>query len=1026
MNKNRMIRAALAAVLTACICSTSWAATEVAAASVERFEIRSQSLSDALRVYADQTGEQIVFFSEIGKGLKSSAVMGSFTREQALERLLKQTGLTYERLNTKTIAITDMARNAAKPIAGLSAGQGTAMTPVRVARSNGPEDTDTTPAQDEQTPQTPVAGKAEKTGSTEVVVTGSRLPRSEIESASPVLKFDREYIERSGFSTLEEFMRILPQNFSASGSGRQTVPNDENPVLIARQPGQSGLGLRGLGSNNTLVLINGRRAPLSGIGNRGTPTQQSFFDINTIPLGLIERIEIITDGASAVYGTDAIAGVVNIILKEEYNSTEIRTRFGGTQHGGAFERGATLTHGFSVGRLQTTTTLDGFQRQPLQGNQRPFSDSTDHTDQGGSDFRTNIGYPNTISARAGQFLPGVFNADGSPARQAVVPANQDGTALTAADFAATASGISLYDSADLYSLITPTERFGASTRLNFSASDRLNVYGEVAYTYTDSSALANPLISSNISGNSSVTPFIPASNPYNPFGIDLGFRMTHLELGPRDLVAETKSLRSLAGLQFDLGGDWSVEASAMYYLQDFFTSAPSVDNDALRAALNQTDPALALNLFGDFSTVGSTNSPGVYENIIGQSITEADSKIYSGDLLLRGPVWQLPAGLVRTAFGAEWSRQDRLRTTNAPSSVSPERSEEKRDDYAVFGELQIPLFSREHARPFLQRLELQLAGRWQDTGNAGDSFNPKYGLVWSPFKSLMFRGTFGTGYRAPALSELERPESQRTQTITDSTRVAPDNRYPVNVIVGSFPNLKPETSKTYGYGVVIQVPWIEGLSFSFDGYRKDQKNLTASLITQTMVDYEELFPGRIIRDEPSAEDMAAGRPGLIVEVDGRFSNFGRAVTEGWDGTVTYDLPTTSLGRFTFRVTGTLLGSYKVAFNPGDPLEERGGTFGFPQKVKGNASMFWNRERWGGAVFVYYQGAAERSSSDRVSAFTTTDMNLSFEWSENLRLQGGIGNIFDREPPFANTTWGYDGGFHSAKMRTYNATAIYRF
>src|SRR5690606_27262334 len=232
---------------------------------------------------------------------------------------------------------------------------------------------------------------------------------------------------------------------------------------------------------------------------------------------------------SAVYGTDAIAGVVNIILKEAYNSTEIKTRFGGTQHGGAFERNATFIHGFSAGRLQLTTTLDGFEREPMYGWQRPFSATGDHTAKGGSNFNSNIGYPNTVFALPGQTIPGVFNPNGSPATQAVIPSGQDGRNLTAADFAGLGGASAFYNQAELYSLITPTQRLGATSRLNFTFSDRLTLFGEAAYTYVDSSGLANPLVTSNTSGNVN-TGRIPANNPYNPFGVPLGFRMTHLEL----------------------------------------------------------------------------------------------------------------------------------------------------------------------------------------------------------------------------------------------------------------------------------------------------------------------------------------------------------------------------------------------------------------------------------------------------------------------------------------------------------------
>jgi iron complex outermembrane receptor protein len=851
-------------------------------------------------------------------------------------------------------------------------------------------------------------------------VTGSRLKQTDIEGVSPVLTFDTTFLLNAGFGTTEEFLRTLPQNFTAATSGRITVPNDENPTLAVRNPGQSGVGLRGLGSNNTLVLIDGRRAPLSGRGNNATTPPQGFFDINTIPMGMIERIEVLTDGASAIYGTDAVGGVINLILKRDFRETELRTRMAGTFDGGAFERGATLTSGYVRGPLKTSLVVDYFAREALMGSQRWFSASADQTPRGGSDFRTNIGYPTTIYALAGQTLRGLTNPNGTPATQAVVPARQDGRGLKAADFAATAGGRTYYSGGGLYSLITPTERHGLTGKGEYKVASWLTVHGDAAYTHNKSTMLANPVITSSQTG---ATVRIPATNPYNPFGQDLGFIVAHDELGSRRIITNTRSWRGTLGARLRLPRDWSADGSFVYHRQKLHGSTPAADNALVQAALAQTDPAKALNLFGDYYAKGATNAPGVYESIIRATTTDATSDIYNLEGLVRGAVWSLPAGDVQLAAGGEWNQQDRVRTTNNPSSIEPARSREVRNDYAAFAEMSVPLFSRKLERPLLRSLDLSLAARYQNIEDAGATTDPKVGLRWKPFKALLLRGTFGTGYRAPALTELERPEADSNpSTLLDRRRN--NERYPIHVVSGSDPNLEPETSKTYNYGFVYNVSAIAGLSFGLDAYRKEQRNLTTSLGTQVLIDNESLFADRIIRAAPTAADTAAGLPGRITDIDGRYLNFGLVVTEGLDYNVHYQQASPRWGRFNFQATASYLAAYKVAFNPGDPLVDRRGTFGFPQKFKGNAYLFWSKSRYGASVACYHQGTIDRSGA-AVASYTTFDVSASFEWNRRLRFQGGIGNIFNHEPPFVNMQFGYDGGFHSPKLRTYNLSATYK-
>jgi len=860
-----------------------------------------------------------------------------------------------------------------------------------------------------------------------VEVTGSRLKQVDVEGFSPVVSFQADFMASAGFGTLEEFLRTLPQNYTASATGRLGVPNDENPTLFTRSAGQSGVGLRGLGSNSTLVLIDGRRAPQSGKANPSTTPPQSFFDVNTIPFGMIERVEVLTDGASAIYGTDAIGGVVNIILKKNYNHSEIKTRVAGTTHGGAFERGLTLTSGYNSQKMKGTLVLDFFEREALQAMQRWFSRDGDLRPRGGSDLRLQIGYPLTIYALSGQTLRGLTNPAGTPATQAVAPLGQDGRSLKVSDFTATAGQRTFYNNAALYSLIPPSKRQGLTATGEYRLLPSLRAFAEVAYTHSKTDTLGNPLISSNAAGSAAGVR-IPAANPFNPFGQDLGVNISHEELGPRHALSDTGSWRGVAGLRAELPRGWTAEGSFMYYGQKLWSSQPSLVAAAvINAALAQTDPNKALNLFGDFYAKGATNAAGVYDSLVVTNNIRADSGIYTVDGFARGSVWTLPAGPVQLAVGATWEQQDRLRLTTTPSTLEPLRSREVRDSRAGYVEASVPLFSRKNAKPslFLRTLELQLAARRESIEGAGGTTNPKYAVRWQPFSALLVRASYGTGYRAPALSELERPETDTNpSTLLDRRRN--NERYALHVVTGSFPNLEPETSKTWNYGLVFNVPKVKGLSFGTDFYWKEQKNLTANLAAQTMLDNETLFAERITRGTPTAADTAAGLPGRITDIDARFSNFGRVLVQGFDFNATYQRTTEVWGRFTFRAAGTCAKSYKIAFNPGDALTERRGTFGFPQKWNGNGSVIWDRGRYGASLFCYYQGPAVTNAGARtLGSMTVWNLSSSYELSKRLRLQGGIGNLFDVAPPFADLTFGYDAGYHSAKQRTYNLSATYR-
>ncbi|MDB6114383.1 MAG: TonB-dependent receptor, partial [Lacunisphaera sp.] len=294
-------------------------ATSAAEAPRKNFNLPAADAVTALKKFSEQSGEQIVYPVEQVRDVTTNAVQGEYTARAALDKMLAGTDLVVVQ-DEKTGALAVRKSVLAKTLTG--------------------------------------ALKLET-----VTVLGSRIRQTESEGPSPVTVYDQDYMRATGAMTLADFLNYLPQTYSGIAAGRGSAPNELNPEFGQRtensfpltnfilgaadappgQTGVSGVSLRGLGSGSTLVLVDGRRAAQSGSGNRSTVSQQGFVDLNTIPFGMIDHVEVITDGASAIYGADAVAGVINIVLKKNWQGNELSGSYKASEHGGGRERQATLT-----------------------------------------------------------------------------------------------------------------------------------------------------------------------------------------------------------------------------------------------------------------------------------------------------------------------------------------------------------------------------------------------------------------------------------------------------------------------------------------------------------------------------------------------------------------------------------------------------------------------------------------------------------------------------------------------------------
>lgn len=897
-----------------------------------------------------------------------------------------------------------------------------------------------------------------------VQVTGSRIRRVDVEGPSPVSSYNQDYIRSTGAMNLADFLNTLPQTYGGIGAGRGSAPNDlslesgqrnengfpSSPFVGASpsltplgQTGVSGVSLRGLGSGSTLVLVDGRRPPQSAQRNLATSTGQSFFDLNTIPLGLIERIEVITDGTSAIYGADAVAGVINIILKKNWVGTELTSSFKFAEHGGGRERSVNLTTGFASGKFRGTISADYYDRAALYASQREFSANMDHRDKiryytaagvpvYGLDNRIQFGYPATVQASggvvAGTFdsIPGirvVLTPEGFATTPPVsaflprttIPPGQTTTLVSA-------QGQRPTNVADQLQLVPESERYGMGANGTYTFDSGLQLYAN--YRFSDSRGLAKslPAYSANV--------LIPAA--LNPFNQNVTIGMLHYEFGQINQRTKTKSHSVTTGVKGAFGASWIWDSAVSWSQSDLAQINRNFNNAAFIAAVQNPDPAQRFNPFIDVRAGGSSQV-ALYEKMALYPTVDALSESRSWDFTANGDVLPIWGGNIKAAAGVSYDKAESTNDSVTYSAIAvpvATRTVYKngRETYAAFSEVMVPIFGKQNAVTGLRRLEFQLAARYQDEGSAGNNLVPKYGVSWVPVKSLLLRASFSEGFRAPSLTETQVADQPPLNTNVNDPRRG-NVSTPVVVYRGPNPNLQAETSTNEFYGIVYEPEFIKGLNLSVNYYRTLQKDAIQSVSQSTILNNETLFPGRVVRIAPTPADIAANQPGAIESITTYFVNFGEVRNESLDFGVDYRLPWETFGRWRLSANAshTLEASRKLAPNQ-PPIDDTGDTYAAPD-WKGIGSIFWNGGPWNASANFSYMsgfksntagisGVPQLQSSPAVSKL---DIRFGYDfrkgiirgYAKDLRVSVGVSNVFDKQPPFFDVIYGYNAGLHSA-------------
>jgi iron complex outermembrane receptor protein len=968
------------------------------------FSIDPQDLSGALKMFAVQSHREIFFAPELTRGKTSKGVKGTYDDIKALKVILEETGLNFSVTASNAILVRDPADKAASSQAGASSGSADDASSSKEAGKKSSQDFRV--AQVDQGTAGPQVGKGKKedesdskkktAGLEEIIVTGSRIPTAAGQQTVPVRSYTREDIERSGQSTMGEFLNTLPDvsNFAFASAqlgfaGQQTVQ------------------LHGLPIGSTVTLLDGRRLETNTSG---------FFDLGNIPLAAVERIEILPVGASAVYGSDALGGAVNTILRKDFNGFEANATL---EHAsGVNDPNANLAWGKSwargsvslIGSYQERGELLGAQREPWSLTSLPASLPASTVSLFGSDSCA----PGNVYSPDGSNLPGLSSAE------AAIPAGITGIP-TLQQFVATA-GKQNVCSAGRYVDITPqSQREGALLSAHYNVTESIDIFTEVLYSHQHLRNQIAPQIQL-FQGS------VAANNPYNPFGEAVNVSFTYPGTGTQEIQSQSL-IRPLIGVRGAVFSDWHYEATAYLSRDRFHDVRLFTDFQKTSDALNSSDPATALNPFAS----GAPGTPqllsSLFDPATGTSETRYDDRIVSGQGILRGPVVQLPAGALQAVIGGEYGQEKQ----NSLLFGTP--SDLNRNTYAVFSEARIPLLAGGKSAQADERLALTLAGRYDHSNDFGGKATWQSGLLWRATDTLSFRGGYGQSYRAPRLGEVSGPQNVFPQPfglgIPDPSRGNTLVSDPVTLVSGPNFNLKPETGDSFTLGLEYSSQALPGLHTSLTWYDVKISNYISVESEADLLAFPNLFPGAVIRAPASPADQQQGFLGKITQLNELFYNFGDLRVGGFDADVSYAIDT-RVGRFTPSVAIANVYKWQSALLPGTPTMDGvskatifslGGGVGWSPRWKGTAALAWKQGplsmnlagRYIGRYLDYQLFV--NPNTHEIGNSWIVDFNARYEagqalanthsWLAGSYVALGAVNLLNKTPPFSYTQYWYD-------------------
>jgi iron complex outermembrane recepter protein len=828
------------------------------------------------------------------------------------------------------------------------------------------------------------SGEKKETKMEKFEVTGSRIKRLDAETVNPVLEVSVAKIESQGFATLGDALRALPFN-----NGQALTPMDSGTSFT---PGVSTINLRGLGNNNTLVLINGRRAvPYASPGFNGF---QTVFDLNSIPDSAIEKIEILKDGGSAIYGSDAVAGVVNVKLRRDFQGVDTSVQFGNYGNTDGLMKKASFIVGSTTAKTSMVTTFDWQDQHSVFARDLKYSRNADLTSVAassnlrytatgwagaGAGYSSEQAYLTDIEAtdaiadgwadqRSSRGFPGYVVVPHVGTRSFLAPTNTP----TVAGASRSPNYYNFNESAGMY---PDVRKYSFYTTLKHDFTNDFYGFADVSFSRNNQqvySAAAPADIETSIGLSAATKMVLPSYNPFNPWAVDItSGRRRLVELPNRisDVTADTP--RVLLGVGGNLNGtgmlsDWTWEAAALYSKNSVNTISHGAADSRLQEALmgltmlgngtlswNPTTPQADRTYFNWFGT----NSQAMANFITVLNPTSASLEYWNYDISASGSLFDLPAGPVKLAIGAEHRleklaniKTDLNATGNIVGGDEGTSSWGQRSVSSVYAEADVPIVKK--------KIELQLAGRYEKYSDQGfqKRIRPKLGFKYRVNDWLALRASFSQSFKTPDLAYLF---TAATTTFTSGKVADPVTRTSIDqlqIVVQGNPNLKPEVTDTYYAGFVIapQKGRLNGFEASVDWFQYRQKDLLAQLsdyygyaefLTQAAAG-NPLFAGKVVRD-PATNAVLYVRDDYVNLLTGTY--------RGADLAVSYTWKTKRLGTLYFGADATWVD--KIYVEDSDLV----GSYLSP-RWNGTAQINWTHGDWGANLFGIYRGKRDRDVS----------------------------------------------------------------
>jgi iron complex outermembrane receptor protein len=921
--------------------------------------------------------------------------------------------------------------------------------------------------------QTTTASDAVQQGE-RVEITGSSIKRIDAETALPVQVITRDDIQRIAPQNTEQLLRTI----SATNSVGSIVTANSSGATTGSV---SAVSLRGLGSQRTLVLVNGRR--LSTFGALANTGEASSVDVNAIPIAAIERIEVLKDGASAIYGSDAIAGVINFILRSDFQGLLAESQYGQTTHSGdgrSYSTDAVVGFGnLQTDKFNVMLTASYSKDEAIYGRDRAYANNAVSLG-GANDSTSGNTYPGNIVSPSGATRN--FAAPGFNGAFNGLELNAFPTCAPATTSPLTSTKVCRYNTAPFVPLVPDQRRTNVSLNAQYAITPSMTAYLELqgSRNITKVSEQASP-ISDAVGVLQPTNPFfaaqsallaslgpqltatygaasvstlpgktdvlLPASSPYYPtaFAASLGIpagspilvRYRTDEAGGRQLRDESTSGRGVGGIK-GTAFDWDYDVAG-FYGQSRLHERTTGGYELYSKLLPLLDTG-TVNLFGP-------STPA--------AVAALKSTVYNGEAYntrtyftsVNGhasrEIFNLPAGPISLAVGTDLRREAyQFNASDAYSTgditgyggnglgINRSRSVE-----AGFLELNVPI---------IKGLELDLAARYDNYENVGNTVNPKASIRWQPVKQFLLRASVGTGFRAPALDELYAPViTGLTGVLSDPLRCPTTgaqtdcgNQYSTKN--GGNTNLQPEKSTSLNYG--FQIEPTENVHLGVDYFDIKLRNtisdggVTAASILANAASAN-LFSGLVTRGPSSG-----GLPGQIISIAQIDTNLFKTHTRGLDFDFKFRAPT-DIGRFTLALNGTYFLTYDNQNQDGSytgGIANADNIGGLIPRWKHIASLTYDYGPWSGTLYHNFQSAYTDQEANltgdlrKAGVYETFDLQASYSGIKGLNLTVGVKNLMDKDPPYSNVGGvnvfqaGYDPAYADPHGRFVYARVSYLF